>query len=113
MSLTIASASARIRRQLIGCEHSVAGALSQTSELIATLARAQVDVPEAPRGAGQVAIMRAQAASRKLAEAQAELLRSHDQLVVIGREMMSPEETTCPPSGLSEVEITNLDKQAA
>lgn len=113
MSLTFSAAAARISRQVIESETAIADAIANTSELIATMARAQITVANAPRASGQVALHRAQAAARKLAEAQGEMLRAHAQLADIGRTMMSPEEDYCPPSAFDAMDVTDRAKRAA
>ena len=113
MSLTLSSATARITNQLNNGERLIATALAEMASLTATLSTAQIEVENAPRAKVQAVILRSQAASQRLIEAQAEMLRAHGQLASIGREMMGPEEHFCPDEAFTSGELTDEVAKAA
>lgn len=96
MALTLDAAVARLTRNLDNNECALGNAIAATSETIATLSLAQVEVTDAPKGQVQIVMTRLQKANANVIAAQAEMLRAHQQLREIGREMMGPEEPWCP-----------------
>lgn len=96
MAFTLDAAAARLTRNINANEAAVGNAIAATSETIATLSLAQIEVADAPKGEVQIAMTRLQKASANIIAAQAEILRAHQQLREIGREMMGPAEPWCP-----------------
>lgn len=96
MALTLDAAVARLTRNLNDNEAAVGHAIAATSQTIATLSVAQIEVAEAPKGQVQIVMTRLQKANANIIAAQAEMLRAHQQLRDIGREMMGPAEPWCP-----------------
>ena len=100
MSLTIAAAAARIRRQLRDAESKADAALQASSSLMATMIDARsIDGVEV--NVGQKAIIRLAKAQQAFVDGTSDLFRVHDEMVRIGREMGIMDEET-PASGLIE-----------
>lgn len=100
MSLTLASATARIARQLKDAESRTDEALIAMSELMSSLVRARASTDVVPH-TGQTALIRLAQAQRSIIEGSNDLFRVHDVMANIGREMgVLDEPGTTPPSGL-------------
>lgn len=97
MSITIASATARIGRQLPEAEISLDAALLASTRLMESmlLARGAEDVASFT---GQNALMRLAKSQRLLIESQNDMMRVHHELRGIGREVkaISDDSGTCP-----------------
>lgn len=105
MSMTIAAATARISRQLPEAELSLDSALLASARLMESMLLArQVDGLEVYTG--QTALMRLAKAQRTLIESQNDMLRVHQELRGIGREMkaLADEEGSCPTTGMLDAE---------
>jgi hypothetical protein len=97
MSMTIAAATARISRQLPEAELSLDCALLASARLMESMLLArQADGLQGY--VGQTALMRLAKAQRTLIESQNDMLRIHEELRGIGREVkaIGDEEGTCP-----------------
>lgn len=97
MSITIASAAARIGRQLPELEVSLDAALLASTWLMESmlLARGAEGVSSFT---GQTALMRLAKAQRSLIESQNDMMRVHGELLGMGREVkaISDDAGTCP-----------------
>lgn len=97
MSITIASAAARIGRQLPEAEVSLDAALLASTRLMESmlLARGAEGVSSFT---GQTALMRLAKSQRSLIESQNDMMRVHGELLGIGREVkaISDDAGTCP-----------------
>ncbi|EJL31325.1 hypothetical protein [Novosphingobium sp. AP12] len=105
MSMTIAAATARISRQLPEAELSLDSALLASARLMESMLLArQVDGLEVYTG--QTALMRLAKAQRTLIESQNDMLRIHQELRGIGRDVkaLGDEEGSCPTTGAADAE---------
>ncbi len=105
MSLTIETAAMRIRRQIRDAEHKTDEALRAQCALLNEMVNARSNTDVAPT-IGQKAVIRINAAQRSLIQSQNNLLRTHDALTEIYREVgLGNEEGATPKTGLDEMEI--------
>lgn len=105
MSMTIAAATARISRQLPEAELTLDSALLASARLMESMLLARQ--AEGVSGCvGQTALMRLAKAQRTMIESQNDMLRIHEELLGIGREVkaIGDDDETCPPSGLTDAE---------
>lgn len=92
------TAVAQITKVLVSSEVEIDLALSNSANLLATLAQARIET-DAPFATGQVAIMRLVKALESLTSARADMARVHADLRKVGEErcdIVFPDE--CPPS---------------
>lgn len=100
MSMTIAVATARIARQLPEAELSLDSALLASARLMESMLLArQADGVQV--FTGQTALMRLAKAQRTLIESQNDMIRVHEELRGIGREVkaITDDEGSCPETG--------------
>lgn len=100
MSITISAATARIARQLPEAELSLDSALLASARLMESMLIArQADGVEVYTG--QTALMRLAKAQRTLIESQNDMIRVHQELRGIGRQVkaISDDEGSCPTEG--------------
>ncbi|MGF7153346.1 hypothetical protein [Novosphingobium gossypii] len=100
MSMTIAAATARIARQLPEAELSLDSALLASARLMESMLLArQADGVQV--FTGQTALMRLAKAQRTLIESQNDMIRVHEELRGIGREVkaITDDEGSCPEKG--------------
>lgn len=97
MSMTIASATARIGRQLPEAEVSLDNALLASTRLMESMLLAR-NVDGIASFAGQMALMRLAKSQRSLIESQNDMIRVHHELLGVGREVkaISDEAGNCP-----------------
>lgn len=97
MSMTIASATARIGRQLPEAETSLDNALLASTRLMETMLLAR-GVDGIASFTGQTALMRLAKSQRSLLESQNDMMRVHHELLSVGREVkaISDEAGSCP-----------------
>lgn len=98
MSITIAAATARIGRQLPEAELSIDAALLASARLMESmlLARGADGIQTCT---GQEALMRLAKAQRTLIESQNDMIRVHQELRSIGRDVVgvADDDDSCPP----------------
>lgn len=105
MSMTIAAATARIARQLPEAELSLDSALLASARLMGSMLLArQADGVQV--FTGQTALMRLAKAQRTLIESQNDMIRVHEELRGIGREVkaITDDEGSCPETGAITLE---------
>lgn len=104
MSMTIAAATARISRQLPETELSLDSALLASTRLMETMLLAR-QVEGLDVYTGQTALMRLAKAQRTLIESQNDMLRIHEELRGIGREVkaLGDEDGSCPTTGATDL----------
>lgn len=100
MSITIASATARIVRQLPEAEISLDAALLASARLMESMLLAR-QAEGMQTFTAQTALMRLAKTQRSLIETQNDMIRVHQELLEVGREirMMPDEGDSCPPTG--------------
>lgn len=104
--LTFPTAAMRIRRELAVAEKASDELLLKLTALQGTMIAARIDTEVAVH-TGQEALLRLQKAMSKAIAAQTDLLRAHDSIAKVGREVMGGDEIYCPPSGgLGDDELT-------
>ncbi|WP_159981587.1 MULTISPECIES: hypothetical protein [unclassified Novosphingobium] len=97
MSMTIAVATARISRQLPEAEVSLDSALLASAQLMETILLTPQEEGQEPY-VRQAALMRLARAQRLLIESQNEMLRVHEEVLGIGREIeaVGDDDGNCP-----------------
>lgn len=107
MALSLASATARIARQLSEVEQATDQAILKSAELMASLVRARAETGVVVH-TGQWALIRLVKAQQALVEGSNNIFRVHDEMSGIGREMgvFDEREATTPPSGLGGIETS-------
>ena len=101
MPLTITTAEARLRREVVAAELALDTAFACVAAVAQSIVVARADC-DVPAHAGQRALLRLQSALTKLTGAQGDVFRAHDMMTRDGRAIMGPEEPYKPsyiPSG--------------
>lgn len=105
MNLTIETAAMRIRRQIRNAEQKTDEALLAQSSLLGEMISARTAFNVNP-SAGQKAVIRLATAQKNLVDSQNNLLRTHDALVEIYKEVgLANEEGMTEPSGLDDLQV--------
>ncbi len=105
MSLTIETAALRIRRQIRDAEQKTDAALIAQSNLLSEMIGARTAFGAQP-SIGQAAVIRLASAQQNLVSSQNNLLRTHDALIEIYKEVgLANEEGMTEPSGLDDLQV--------
>ncbi|MET0251476.1 MAG: hypothetical protein ABW203_04780 [Novosphingobium sp.] len=109
--MTLAVAQVRLSREVPAAERALDEALLRLSELMQTLVIARRDTG-VPGHAGQKALVRLVQSQHDLISASSNMLRTHDELATLGRELCGPDENYCPNSGSFDQSLESTAKAA-